>query len=46
MEYKCISPDCHFDLIWLPPDLFASNASGQMKNRMPCVDVEVEGGLR
>ena len=46
MEYKCISSDCHIDLIWLPPDLFTSNASGQMKNRMPYVDEEVEGGPR
>ena len=46
MEYKCISSDCHIDLIWLPPDLFTLNASGQMKNWMPYVDVEAEGGLR
>ena len=43
MEYKCISSDCHIDLIWLPPDLFTSNASGQIKNRMPYVDMEAEG---
>ncbi len=46
MEYKCISSDCHIDLIWLPPNLFTSNASGQMKNWMPYVDVEAKGGLR
>ena len=46
MEYKCISADCHIDLIWLPPDLFTSNASGQMKYRMPYVDEEAEGGPR
>ena len=46
MEYKCISADCHIDLIWLPPELFTSNASGQMKNRMPFVDEDAEGGPR
>ena len=46
MEYKCISADCYIDLIWLPPDLFTSNASGQMKNRMPYVGVEAERELR
>ena len=38
MEYTCISADCHVDLIWLPPDLFTANASGQMKGRMPYVE--------
>ena len=37
MDYKCISADCHIDLIWLPPDLFTSNASAAMKERMPFV---------
>lgn len=37
MEYKCISADCHIDLIWLPPDLFTANASAAMKDRMPYV---------
>ena len=37
MKYDVISADCHIDLIWLPPDLFTSNASGQMKDRMPFV---------
>ena len=46
MKYKCISADCHIDLIWLPPELFTSNASGQMKNRMPFVDEDAEGGSR
>ena len=37
MEYKVISADCHLDLIWLPPDLFTSNASAALKGRMPFV---------
>lgn len=43
MDYRVISADCHIDLIWLPPDLFTANASGQMKDRMPYV-VEGEKG--
>jgi uncharacterized protein len=26
MRYNRISADCHLDLIWLPPDLFTSEA--------------------
>src|ERR1700688_820243 len=37
MEYRCISADCHIDLCWLPHDLFVSNASSAMKDRMPYV---------
>jgi hypothetical protein len=37
MQYQVISADCHLDLIWLPPDLFTSNASHAMKDRMPYV---------
>ena len=37
MKYDVISADCHIDLIWLPPDLFTSNASAAMKERMPYV---------
>ena len=37
MKYDVISADGHVDLIWLPPDLFTSQASGQMKDRMPFV---------
>lgn len=40
MKYDCISADGHVDLIWLPPDLFTSNASAKFKDRMPHV---VEG---
>jgi len=37
MKYDVVSADGHVDLIWLPPDLFTSNASAAMKERMPHV---------
>jgi len=37
MHYKRISADCHLDLIWLPPDLFVSEAPQALKDRMPYV---------
>jgi predicted TIM-barrel fold metal-dependent hydrolase len=37
MRYEMISADCHVDLCWLPPDLFTTNASAAMKDRMPYV---------
>ncbi len=37
MQYKVISADCHIDLIWLPPDLFTSQAPAALKDRMPHV---------
>ncbi len=37
MRYDVISADCHIDLIWLPPDLFTSNAPAALKDRMPYV---------
>ena len=37
MTYTRISADCHIDMPWLPPDLFTSNASAAMKDRMPYV---------
>jgi uncharacterized protein len=37
MKYDVISADCHIDLIWLPPDLFAGNAGREFKDRMPYV---------
>ena len=43
MEYRCISADCHIDLNWLPYDLFVSNASPTMKDRMPYVVQETDG---
>jgi len=45
MAYRCISADCHLDLCWLPHDLFVSNASSAMKERMPHV-VQGENGPR
>ena len=43
MQYQRISADCHLDMIWLPPDLFTSNASSKLKDRMPYV-AEVRTG--
>ena len=43
MEYKRISADCHLDMIWLPPDLFVSEASAALKDRMPYVADGPEG---
>src|SRR5688572_6730648 len=37
MRYTRISADCHLDLPWMPPDLFTSNATPGMKDRMPYV---------
>jgi uncharacterized protein len=37
MRYDVISADCHVDLCWLPPDLFTTNASPQLRDRMPYV---------
>src|ERR1700733_403944 len=37
MQYKRISADCHLDMIWLPPDLFTSQAPRELKERMPFV---------
>ena len=45
MRYEVISADCHIDLIWLPPDLFTSNARAELKDRMPYV-VEGSKGKR
>src|SRR5215510_2257912 len=43
MRYTRISADCHIDLCWLPPDLFTSNASAAMKDRMPYVTESAKG---
>src|SRR5215475_6272719 len=45
MRYNRISADCHLDLIWLPPDLFTSEAPQALKDKMPYV-VEKEDGPR
>lgn len=43
MKYQRISADGHLDLIWLPADLFTSQASSAMKERMPFVADGPEG---
>jgi len=43
MRYTRISADCHIDLPWIPPDLFTSNASAEMKARMPYVTDGADG---
>ena len=43
MDYKVISADCHIDLVWLPPDLFTSNAASSLKERMPYVTDSAKG---
>jgi hypothetical protein len=35
MRYERISADCHVDLYQLPPDLFTSNVSAALRDRMP-----------
>jgi hypothetical protein len=37
MSYNRIPADCHLDVIWLPPDLFVSEAPAALKDRMPYV---------
>jgi predicted TIM-barrel fold metal-dependent hydrolase len=45
MHYTRISADCHIDLCWLLPDLFTSNASAAMKDRMPYVTEGPKGPM-
>src|SRR5690242_4348049 len=35
MTFTRISADCHIDMPWMPPDLFTSNASAALRDRMP-----------
>ena len=35
--YSRISADSHIDMPWMPNDLFTSNASAALKDRMPFV---------
>src|ERR1044071_4514398 len=37
MQYRRISAECTLDMIWLPPDLFTSQAPRHLKDRMPFV---------
>src|SRR5262245_24167694 len=46
MRYEAISADCHIDLCWLPPDLFTTNASAALKDRMPYVAEGPDGQKR
>src|SRR6185436_19900892 len=43
MRYEMISADCHLDLCWLPPDLFATNATSALRDRMPHVIDQPKG---
>ena len=43
MAYNVISADSHIDIVWLPRDLFVSNAPAKLKDKMPRV-VETEVG--
>jgi len=45
VDYKCISADCHMDIGWLPHDLFVSNATAAMKDRMPFVVQQEDGPM-
>jgi predicted TIM-barrel fold metal-dependent hydrolase len=46
MQYRRISADCHLDMIWLPPDLFASEAPQALKELMPFVKEQPDGTKR
>src|SRR4029453_5076588 len=37
VQHKRISAACPLDMIWLPPDLFTSQAPRELKERMPFV---------
>ena len=43
MQYRRISADCHLDLLWLPPELFVTEARRELKERMPYVAEGPEG---
>jgi uncharacterized protein len=43
MQYKRISADCHLDLPWLPAELFVSEATRELKDRMPFVEDGPDG---
>jgi predicted TIM-barrel fold metal-dependent hydrolase len=46
MQYRRISADCHLDMIWLPPDLFTSEAPRALKEKMPYVADQPDGTKR
>lgn len=43
MKYNRISADCHLDMPWMPPTLFTSEASKELKDRMPYVEDGPDG---
>ncbi len=43
MQYNRVSADCHLDMPWMPPELFVSEASAEMKERMPFVEDGPDG---
>ena len=43
MQYNRVSADCHLDMPWMPPELFVSEASAEMKDRMPYVEDGPDG---
>src|SRR6266568_2090946 len=45
MRYERISADCHIDLCQLPPDLFTSNASAALRDRMPYITDSPKGKM-
>src|SRR5436853_6300150 len=45
-QYRRISADCHLDMLWLPPDLFTSNASSKLRDLMPYVAENSDGVKR
>ena len=46
MQYRRISADCHLDMLWLPPDLFTTNASSKLRDLMPYVAENSDGVKR
>ena len=44
MDYKVISADTHLDVTWLPGDLFTNNAPAHLKDKMPYVADQKNGG--
>ena len=44
-QYRRISANCHLDMPWMPPELFVSEASREMKDRMPYVTEGPDGPM-
>ena len=44
MDYKVISADTHLDVTWLPGNLFTDNAPAHLKDKMPYVADQKNGG--